>query len=610
MKVVTHLWKKIKQMSRPFVGQVYGKQPLLVKYFEYEELKILKEIVLKEHELVKERQSQEKAQEEEPETNRNVKVLRDLNLDLCSLWDPCEAEGQCHKLEDGFRDDCLSKQCYDQVCASPTLEIPPQQGDYPPDLEPVTALSVPTEILLEIFSYLSPAELGQCAQVCWAWNNAAFSPPLWKAIYPVQWARGIWKWHDVGLTHALEDAASGKVSRYLEKWDEDADIDEAEEERDPQADKECFVMESLVKWVLPRVGAAVSTLVLDTGRGITSRLLHNALLLCPAIVNLSAAHTQIDYYSFKGLWFQGSLQCLKNLDLQGCELIDDSALECLAQCAYPAHCPMVKGSLYCPYDINPLAYNVGLRNEVFASPFETEVCRQCGAMGGCFCPGRRNVPNGIFSGDLPLQGLAGGGKSIYNNSKNVKKSNNTQKKARKKNSMPFPQETVQGNGISNTGLRANEQDIEEICCYMGNYSSPPGLQGNLSCRRPEYETRSVNTCNFMQQSFYDPRYEKFDNGVRKIQLTSLNLSGCWRVTDEGLLALLDSGMVVDISHLDVSGCFQLTGEGLEIFTETCPSLQPEKLSYCDNITDGPYPNLANGCANLCNPLRVCCRNGR
>ncbi|ROT66834.1 F-box/LRR-repeat protein 5 [Penaeus vannamei] len=184
-----------------------------------------------------------KAQEEEPETNRDVKVLRDLNLDLCSLWDPCEAEGEYHKLEDGFRDDCCSKQGYDQVCVSPTLEIPPQQEDYSPDLEPVTALSVPTEILLEIFSYLSPAELGQCAQVCWAWNNAAFSPPLWKAIYPVQWARGIWKWHDVGLTHALEDAASGKVSRYLEKWDEDADIDEAEEERDPQADKECFVME-------------------------------------------------------------------------------------------------------------------------------------------------------------------------------------------------------------------------------------------------------------------------------------------------------------------------------------------------------------------------------
>lgn len=316
------------------------------------------------------------------------------------------------------------------------------------------------------------------------------------------------------------------------------------------------------------------------------------------------------FWNIYRLWFQGSLQCLKHLDLQGCELIDDSALECLAQCAYPARCPMAKGSLYCPYDVNPFAYNVGLRSEILASPFETEVCQQCGAMRDCFCPGRRNGPNGIFSGDLSLQGLTGGGRSIYNNSKNVKKSNNIHKKAGRKNPVPFPLENVQGYGVSSTGLRANEQDIEEICCYMGNYNSPPGLQGNLSCRRPEYETRSVNTCNFMQQSFSDSRYEEFDNGVKKIQLTSLNLSGCWRVTDEGLFALLDSGIVVDISHLDVSGCFQLTGEGLEIFTETCPSLQPEKLSYCDNITDGPYPNLANGCANLCNPLRVCCRNGR
>lgn len=306
------------------------------------------------------------------------------------------------------------------------------------------------------------------------------------------------------------------------------------------------------------------------------------------------------------LWFQGSLQHLKHLDLQGCELIDDSALECLSQCACPARCPMAKGSLYCPYDINPYAYNNVMSNGIHASSFVTEVCRQCGAMGGCFCRNGRNASSGIFSGDLPLQGLTGGGSSIYNNSKNGKMSENTQKKAQRKHPVPFLQEKVRGNGT----FRANEQDIEEICCYMGSYNSPPGLQGNLSCRRPEYETRNANTCNFMQPSFSDFRYDEFENGVVKMQLTSLNLSGCWRVTDEGLFALLDSGIVVDISHLDVSGCFQLTGEGLEIFMETCPSLQPEKLSYCDNITDGPYPNLANGCANLCNPLRVCCRNGR
>lgn len=73
--------------------------------------------------------------------------------------------------------------------------------------------------------------------------NDIFNVKIMIIIISKHLSSGIWKWHDVGLTHALEDAASGKVSRYLEKWDEDADIDEAEEERDPQADKECFVME-------------------------------------------------------------------------------------------------------------------------------------------------------------------------------------------------------------------------------------------------------------------------------------------------------------------------------------------------------------------------------
>lgn len=56
---------------------------------------------------------------------------------------------------------------------------------------------------------------------------------------------GIWAQEDVGLCQALEDAALSRSNcgTGLGKWDEDADVDEAEEERDPLADKEHFVLE-------------------------------------------------------------------------------------------------------------------------------------------------------------------------------------------------------------------------------------------------------------------------------------------------------------------------------------------------------------------------------
>jgi F-box/leucine-rich repeat protein 5 len=46
-----------------------------------------------------------------------------------------------------------------------------------------------------------------------------------------------------------------------------------------------------------------------------------------------------------------------------------------------------------------------------------------------------------------------------------------------------------------------------------------------------------------------------------------------------------------------------------MFTDSSKSLQPEFISYCNVIQDGPYPELANGCDNQdCDQLRSCCRN--
>ncbi|XP_045618391.1 F-box/LRR-repeat protein 5 isoform X2 [Procambarus clarkii] len=601
-------------------------QPLLVEYFDYDELKILKEAVLKEHELVKERQSYEKAHKEEPEISDIVKDLRDLDWDLCSLEESFNAKEYCETSEAAITEHEPCTHGYDGHIHAYTL--PDLRCGNSPDVftfdtnyleksdscsvptpEDVQVSSLPVEVLVEIFQYLTPPELGRCAQVCSAWNVAAFSPSLWKALYPVQWARGIWKAEDVGLSQALEDAALSKKGREgLGKWDEDADVDEAEEERDPLADQEHFVLESLVQWVLPRVGVGVYTLVVDAGHGVTSRLLHQALLLCPNLTTLSAAHTQIDYCSFKGLWLKGCLQKLRVLDLQGCEMIDDLALEYLAQCSsqYPEadtlHCHSNDFSQYVemPEDVhyNEDAYS----EEEWPLKGDREPYQYYGYC-RCWCAHVDTSPLAGVETDLFWKT----GYCVDNPCHSVSQHINTSvleegeeeyhiQNNSVSNRCSLPSETT---AVSNFSALHVERDIEEICCCPRNGASWGIMPAPLSCRNQTYQSsRSTHSL------------KPISNNYSQVQLARLSLSGCWRVTDEGLMSLVYAGVLNNLSSVDVSGCYQLTGEGLEIFTSACPILQPENLWYCDNIDDGPYPTQANGCSNLCNPVRACCRSGR
>lgn len=93
----------------------------------------------------------------------------------------------------------------------------------------------------------------------------------------------------------------------------------------------------------------------------------------------------------------------------------------------------------------------------------------------------------------------------------------------------------------------------------------------------------------------------------KSQLEWLSLSGCEALTDSALLSL--APLVKKIKYFDCSGCFRFSGNALKVFTKSSKTLQPEFISYCNVIQDGPYPELANGCDNQdCDQLRSCCRN--
>lgn len=92
-------------------------------------------------------------------------------------------------------------------------------------------------------------------------------------------------------------------------------------------------------------------------------------------------------------------------------------------------------------------------------------------------------------------------------------------------------------------------------------------------------------------------------------LRHLNLSGCFNVTDSGLLFLANWDLLSHLEYLDVSGCFQLTGEGLRELMLGTPRLQPTNLFYCDYVDNGPFQDTANGCQNLQCFSRACCQSG-
>ena len=67
---------------------------------------------------------------------------------------------------------------------------------------------------------------------------------------------------------------------------------------------------------------------------------------------------------------------------------------------------------------------------------------------------------------------------------------------------------------------------------------------------------------------------------------------------------------VALQELDLSGCYKIDGETLCLFVDRCPRLKPERLAYCNDIEDGPYPDSANGCLNLDCEIRFCCQKMR
>ncbi|XP_013408873.1 F-box/LRR-repeat protein 5 [Lingula anatina] len=260
-------------------------QPLLIKYFPYEELKIIKEAVIQKH--IEKHQRQK--------------------------YDDSEKE-VCEEEKDTPEEEKESSRERSQV------ELPP-------------------EVLVNIFSYLNPRDLARCAQVCKTWNTLTMDGQLWKAIYPVQWAQGNWSFSAPDLEQEPEDFSE---DRYV-VIDDDADIDETYDsdsshssndsynENIKQLRQEARVLVSITKNLLPKVGKSVETLSVAHSKAITNGLLSKMLKHCPNVQHLDVKQTNVSDTAFKRLGKDGCGSKLKTLILSGCANITDYTLIKLSQ---------------------------------------------------------------------------------------------------------------------------------------------------------------------------------------------------------------------------------------------------------------------------------------
>lgn len=143
-------------------------QPLLMKYFAYEELRLLKEQVIQQHEIWKEKLL---AQKETAETM--LALLNNVASEVV----------ECHSSDDEEYQNTMQT-LVEFTCGNLT------RNNVRKTSHSANFNDLPQEMILHIFSYLNPLERTRCAQVSKLWNMLIYSPQLWREVYPTNWAKG------------------------------------------------------------------------------------------------------------------------------------------------------------------------------------------------------------------------------------------------------------------------------------------------------------------------------------------------------------------------------------------------------------------------------------
>lgn len=442
VKYGRRLQKAIKSFLHEFIHHMEEEesvfQPLLNENFDSKELKDMKEIVQKQHSLFREKVKSEKSlkalKRKRPEDSGKPEL--DLTLDDLRF-----KKSYCQEVSDFLKKDPdtgTSNEPEEEVVAKKSkTEV--DTTETAPD--PATNFtSLPEEILVLIFSHLSPRELLSCGGVNRLCRKIVFSSVFWKALYPTQWARGIWSFDYIPVDPRAEEqlleglskssSAASSLSSSIESLTDDQDDNASGDNQ--EADENGKVFNGIGKYLLPRIGWSVSTMILSACSSLTDQHVNLLLKQVPNVRHVNLGFTAITSESMNGLHKHNALKKVEELILTGCSRITDTFFWHWARC----------------------------------------------------------------------------------------------------------------------------------------YNSKGKQQSRSKTKR-------------------------------------LNLSGCRSLTSVSLEHLAVHATV--LQELDLSGCYKIDGITLTLFVNQCPRLRPEKLSYCNDIEDGPFQETANGCLNLECEFRFCCQ---
>ncbi|XP_046841349.1 F-box/LRR-repeat protein 5-like isoform X2 [Xenia sp. Carnegie-2017] len=210
---------------------------------------------------------------------------------------------------------------------------------------------LPNELLMKIFTYLSPLDLCHCAQVCRHWFKASCDGMLWQELYPLRWIfRGDWR---TGIDeYELHDGSNdGSCEEDKDKWECESSYNEGEsvssgdsveEEIDEERLERVTKQENnnnrllmMTRYLIPRVGHQVKVLVLGSCPGLTNGLVYKMLSYCKNLEHLDLSQNNISDLGLNGLFRKNGGQKLRHLDLSGCSKITDRTLKKLTLALTP-----------------------------------------------------------------------------------------------------------------------------------------------------------------------------------------------------------------------------------------------------------------------------------
>lgn len=208
-------------------------------------------------------------------------------------------------------------------------------------------LTLPAEVILHIFSYLSPRDLLRLLPLHSSLHHLTRDGVLWQHLHPVRWARGLWHFFKPPPIDNQELLSKGLI----EQNDVTKELLSAGTminanltrpsmymcmhhgiEEEAMLQQELCVLLGILEHVLPRAGRHVRTLDLSHSKAASNEVVFRILRLCPNLKYLDLSHTRISDFAFRGLLCKDQHRWqLEHVDLSGCAHITDTTLQRLAQ---------------------------------------------------------------------------------------------------------------------------------------------------------------------------------------------------------------------------------------------------------------------------------------